>query len=244
MKKVILTIFAFCMMVLPTITFASEKVDLSNYETLNFKEALAAEEMEEQFKNYTETDDQITIYLFRGQGCGYCRSFLTFLNSIAEEYGKYFKVVSFETWENQANFDLMNTLSIFLNEPAGGVPYIIIGDKVFPGYAADYDEDIKATIIALYNSDDRYDVVEAYNDSLNKSGSSNAGIVIWNFIFLAIATLIIVSTVKKSNARLLESIKEMTQVENTRPNNNYHHYKKTVKKNTSNKEEKEEETEE
>lgn len=88
-----------CLITLPSIVSASS----NSYNTLNLEEALKQEGIESKLENYKETDKQITIYLFRGNGCTYCRNFLSFLNDIAEEYGSYFKVVSYETWYDQAN---------------------------------------------------------------------------------------------------------------------------------------------
>ena len=78
MNKITKLILLMCFVMLPFVVKAqtTEKINLSNYSTLNLKEALAEEEIEEEFKNYSESDDQITIYLFRGKGCGYCRAFL------------------------------------------------------------------------------------------------------------------------------------------------------------------------
>lgn len=161
MKKKILLFVAMCLLVLPITTKA---ISIDKYKTLNLKEALKEEEIDEAFKSYKETDKQATIYLFRGKGCGYCRAFLTFLNSIVDDYGKYFKVVSFEVWNDADNSALLNSVATFMNEPAGGVPYIIIGDKVFGGYAESYDEDIKKAIKNLYDSKDRYDVFAKMTD--------------------------------------------------------------------------------
>ena len=162
MKKFFATLMALCFTLSPVITFAATegltKVDIKDYETLNLQEALEAEEIKPAFKSYSENDDQITIYLFRGQGCGYCQGFLKFLNSITNEYGKYFKLVSFDAWYIEENAELLTNVSEFLGQPAEGVPYVIIGDQVFPGYAEDYNEGIKAAITTLYNAKDKYDV--------------------------------------------------------------------------------------
>ena len=94
MKKKILTFLVTLGVILLPLTANASLID--EYEHKNFKDTLAAESIELKNKDYKETDDQITIYMFRGQGCAYCRSFLEFLNSISNEYGKYFKLVSFE----------------------------------------------------------------------------------------------------------------------------------------------------
>ena len=88
------------------------------YNTLDFKEALADEGIELKNKDYAESDDQITIYLFRGKGCSYCKAFLTFLSSISDEYGKYFKLVSFEVWNDEENSELMTVVSKAMGEVA------------------------------------------------------------------------------------------------------------------------------
>ena len=169
MKKKILLFVAMCLLVLPITTKA---ISYDKYKTLNLKEALKEEEIAEAFKNYKETDKQATIYLFRGKGCGFCRAFLTFLNSITDEYGKYFKVVSFEVWNDADNKQLLNAVATFLgDDPFSdnfGVPYIVIGDKKFDGYSEAYDEDIKSAIKDLYDSKDRYDVFkEMKEEDLN-----------------------------------------------------------------------------
>lgn len=135
----------------------------TKYKTLNLKEALAEEGIKEEFKNYSEKDDQITIYLFRGKGCSFCRAFLSYINSITDEYGKYFKIVSYEVWNDANNSQLMSAVSTYLKQYAEGVPYVIIGEKVFPGYTEGYNDEIKKAIVDLYNTNknDRYDVFKA-----------------------------------------------------------------------------------
>lgn len=213
MKKVIGYIVAAMLVLIPVVTFAAEKVDLKNYQTMDFKQTLESENMTLQNTKYTESDDQITIYMFRGLGCGYCRSFLTFMNSISKEYGKYFKMVSFETWNDAANAELMQNIGSFLGEPAEGVPYIIIGDQVFPGYANTYDDGLKQAIKSLYDTkkEDRYDVFEAYNEDVDKKAkaekSATTTPIVWNFIFISIATIIICCYTNSSNQKLLAAVK-------------------------------------
>ena len=215
MKKLLGVLFSILFLVSPMVLRAEEekktKIDLSKYKTMNFKETLTDEEMTLKNKDYSETDDQITIYLFRGKGCGYCRSFLTFLNDISEEYGKYFKVKSFESWYDEDNSKLMQTVAGFLGQEAGGVPYIIIGEQVFPGYANTYDDGIKQAITSLYEAEDKYDVFEAYNDSIKFKLSDTAKVVIWNIIITSVAAFIVIKRVKANNEKL---IRELTKNKN------------------------------
>ena len=218
MKKLFLVLFCALCLVNPVLTYAvtaeDSEINLSKYETKNLKQTLAEEEIKEEYSDYKETDDQITIYLFRGNGCHYCQNFLNFLNSITKEYGKYFKLVSFEVWSNQDNGNLMTSISKFTGQDAGGVPYIIIGEQVFPGYASDYDDGIKAAIKNLYESDDRYDVFEEYNKAVKEAKKAAKGdtgtIVFWNLTFTVLAVLAVVLYTKKQNEKLLDKIEDLS----------------------------------
>lgn len=193
-----LKVLVLCLLFIPSSVFAETKT----YNKMNLEETFRAEaeitkELETPFKydlsGYKETDDQITIYLFRGNGCSYCNKFLTFLNSIVGEYGKYFKLESYEVWYDKTNNKLLNKVADFLEVDAGGVPYIVIGDQVFPGYASEYDEAIKSAIVELYNSSDRFDVfveMEKAEKEANK-GTDLKPIIIWNGVITLAAVGVI-----------------------------------------------------
>lgn len=223
MKKKLFIFIAIGILLIPFgVNAGSKKVLDDEYETKNFIETLDDEELEKEFTNYQESDDKITIYLFRGKGCSFCRAYLSFMNGIAEEYGKYFNMVSFEVWNNEDNWNLMQRISYYLDEEvAGGVPYIIIGDKVFPGFTESYGDDIKKAILDLYNTDknDRYDVFknvekdglitidelkeiyaaeeeatateDTYKTTSSSSKESNTPVILWNLLFVAVGTTII-----------------------------------------------------
>ena len=133
MKKKLFLFLALVIAMFPLVTKA--KTYYEGYNTMNLVDTLKAEGMEIENKNYKETNDQAIVYMFRGQGCGYCRKFLTFINSISKEYGKYFKLISFEVWNDSQNSALFNRMSSVTGVPTEGVPYVIIGSKVFDGYA-------------------------------------------------------------------------------------------------------------
>ena len=209
MKKFCLLILLLCFVSIPFHVFAQEK----QYKTLNLDEALTEEEIEHDFSNYTETDEQAIIYLFRGNGCTYCRSFLTFLNSIVDDYGKYFKVVSYEVWYDSDNAKLMNQVANFLNTTAEGVPFIVIGDQVFPGYSSQYDDSIKKAIMNQYDSKNSYDVLnemskESSATKETKSPSSSG--IILNLIFIIISTIILVVVNNKNTKKIEDNIASLS----------------------------------
>ena len=216
MKKIFGLLLVMMMLVSPfnvrAVTADDEEINIKKYNTLNFKEILAQENIKEEYPEYTETDDQITIYLFRGHGCGFCQRFLNFLNSITKEYGKYFKVVGFEVWNDASNAELLGKVADFLGEDAGGVPYIVIGDQVFPGYADTYNDRIKSAITSLYEAEEKYDVFEEYNKAIKEAKyeeyKKSVRPVIFNAIFVCIGVAVVCFYVKKQNEILLGKITE------------------------------------
>lgn len=217
-KKVLVILLLAIMAILPF--KVSAKSFLDDYTTKNFVDTLKDEEIELINKDYKENDKQAIIYMFRGKGCGFCRKFLEFLNSISTEYGQYFKLVSFEVWNDQTNAGLFKKVPLVTDEPAGGVPYIIIGEKVFGGYASDYDEDIKKAIMNQYN-DPSYDVMEKLEERLNgntSSGSNTVAIIFWNAFFIVAATVAIVIVNNNNTKKILDEInkKESKEVKETK----------------------------
>lgn len=213
MKKKILTILITLGVVLLPLTTNASLID--EYEHKNLKDTLAAESMELKNKDYKETDDQITIYMFRGQGCAFCRSFLEFINSISDEYGKYFKLVSFEVWENEKNSTLFDKVATATGEAAEGVPYIVIGETVYPGYVSDWNDAIKTTIKTEYDkkASDRVDILEkAENYEAEAIKAENAPYVKtiwWTFGFVVVATAAIITVNTIQNKKVLKELEEL-----------------------------------
>lgn len=155
MKKKILTLILAILLIMPLSVFAEEK-----NVSLNLKETLAEEEIELQNKDYKETDNQITIYLFRGRGCSFCQGFLKYLNTLTVEHGDKFKLVSYDVWNHNSNAELYEEVAEFLEYDVSGVPFIVIGDKVFSGYAEGYNEGILDAILNEYKKKEMYDVID------------------------------------------------------------------------------------
>ena len=109
-----------------------------------------------------EKDKKVKVYFFRGEGCPHCAEAEEFFKSIKEEYGQYYKILDYETWNDANNADLLQKVGETRGENITGVPYILIGDKSWAGYDTSYDEDIKAAIKAEYEKDvaDRYDIAK------------------------------------------------------------------------------------
>ena len=137
----------------------TEKVDSKSE---NLEEALSNISVKKAFDDYKPDNDAITIYLFYGNECIHCHHFLEFLNSITNEYGKYFNLKAYEVWHNEANSKLLTEATTIFNEKSAAVPYIIIGNKTFKGYSESSNKDIKKAITDLYetNKNERYDILK------------------------------------------------------------------------------------
>lgn len=121
--------------------------------------------------------EKINVYLFRGEGCPHCQEAEEFFDSIKAEYGKYYKLVDYETWYDTNNADLMKKVAEKLDEEVSGVPYIIIGKKTWNGYADTYNDEITSAIKNEYNSSNRYDVIEDLNGKNEKKDGIGTDII-------------------------------------------------------------------
>ena len=123
----------------------------------------------------TSTNDskKAIVYFFRGEGCSHCAEAEEWFESIQGEYGDLFNVVDYEVWNNEENANLMEAAAKARDESAEGVPYIIIGDKSWNGFADEYKEEMIDQIKALYEQDpsERYDILSYVDASKGTAGS-------------------------------------------------------------------------
>ena len=138
-------------------------------------------------KEKEEVNEPINVYLFWGNGCGYCEAAKEFFVSIEEEYGDKFDLVAYEVWNDEKNQALEQAVAEYLGEEVSGVPYIVIGEKTFNGYSSEYDEDIIEAIEDEYENDDRIDVLEKIDaGEVSKSSEKNYDTLIVIGIFAVI----------------------------------------------------------
>ena len=122
---IIITIILIILVVVFTI-ISNNKNDLINNKSIINRNS--------KIEDIVFENDKVNIYLFWGDGCPHCEKLLNFLESINNEYNKYYNVYAFEVWFNQSNAKLMKKLSEIMDEQIKGVPYTIIGDKTFSGF--------------------------------------------------------------------------------------------------------------
>lgn len=139
----------------------------------------------------TEEKKEVPLYFFRGEGCSHCAEAEEWFKSIEEEYGSYFEIKDYETWYDTENQALMERVAEARGESADGVPYIIVGNKSWNGFAEEYKEQIIDEIKTVYEEpeDERYDIMKLLTDEKKdeKKGSSD---VVGLFIIIVVVGVI------------------------------------------------------
>ena len=95
----------------------------------------------------TKEEGKVNIYFFWGDGCPHCESEFAFFDSIESEYGDYYNLYTFETWQNEENAELLKTFSDAMEVESRGVPYTIIGEEVFTGFSESMESDFINAIV-------------------------------------------------------------------------------------------------
>ena len=79
--------------------------------------------------------NNINAYFFYGDGCPHCAKEREFLfGDLTNEY-QNLKVYEYEIYNSRDNITLLQQVLKKLNTNADGVPFLVIGDKYFIGYA-------------------------------------------------------------------------------------------------------------
>lgn len=170
--------------------------------------------------SYEEASDKVNVYVFRGSTCTYCLKAITFFASLVPEYGDKFNLITYEVWANAENATLMNNVAGYLNATADGVPFIVIGEKNYVGYAETYDSEIIADIEEQYELDEKVDAVqyvidnnyvaEETDDTTIQSTTSSNTVLSWLTLIISASSLILLGVLfQKSNNDKIEIKKQI-----------------------------------
>ena len=102
------------------------------------------------------------IYIFWGDGCPHCKALAKFMSKLPAETKDKVNIYSFEVWSDKDNKTFMKKFGKYLGQDVSGVPFMVIGDKIFDGYSsgdAKTDKqiiDAINTIIKNQGSTDQY----------------------------------------------------------------------------------------
>ena len=107
------------------------------------------------------SENTVTVYLFRGEGCHFCENAIEFFEGITEDYS-YLDVKAYEVWRNTENRELMDAVANELGiEVSASVPLIIVGDEYAErGFSERRGEMIIEEIENAHNNESYIDVIE------------------------------------------------------------------------------------
>ena len=123
-----------------------------------------------EFSKMTEKDiksskNKVNVYVFWGDGCPHCKHLAQFFDSNKSELKDKMNLYTFEVWKDSTNLKFMKDFGKFLGETPQGVPYMIISNKTFSGFA-ESDEETKDEIINLikqgYQNSSKIDKYQEY----------------------------------------------------------------------------------
>ena len=108
-------------------------------------------------KNKNYQNENVTIYLFRGETCPYCENALNYFKSTIDNYPNI-NVISYEVWNNKENAQLKNAIIKELNIPKTSVPLFVIGDYYKIGFS-DNGQKLIDKALEEINNENYQDVV-------------------------------------------------------------------------------------
>jgi len=87
------------------------------------------------FPTLAKAETAVNAYLFFGDGCPHCAKEKAFLHNTLEDKYPSLKIYEYEVYYSRDNQALMQKVGKFLNADVGGVPFLVISDEYFVGYA-------------------------------------------------------------------------------------------------------------
>ncbi len=222
-KRIISVVIAAILVVFPFKVFAQ-------VEETTLPDTLTSENIKISDKTYKENDDQVTLYLFRGQGCSHCEELLNYLNSIIPKYKDKFKLRAYEVWYNEDNRALQEKVAKKLNVDAEGVPFLIIGKQTFYGFQESDKSKIVKAIEKEYSSKERYDIIKEVKSN-KKAKKNDALFIIIPVLIIGVILFLTRSSEDDETVKVEKDSKEKVEAKTT-------DVKKTVKAQKSETEEK------
>ncbi|MBE6157025.1 MAG: hypothetical protein E7161_04720 [Firmicutes bacterium] len=105
--------------------------------------------------------EKVTIYIFRGEGCGHCQNAISYFYSLGDEYADYLEVKAYEVWKNANNASLAKDVAAEVGTSfTGGVPLIVVGEKYVGGFGEGTGAELIQYALDYYQDEEYRDVVE------------------------------------------------------------------------------------
>ena len=143
----------------------NESTESTQTENTNQSTSKQSQGTEFAFNHESDIDlgsNKSNIYIFWGDGCPHCKALAKFISKLPAEIKNKVNIYSFEVWSDKDNKTLMKNFGKFLDQDVRGVPFMVIGDKIFDGYSSGDTKtdqqilDAINTIIKNQGSTDQY----------------------------------------------------------------------------------------
>ena len=141
---------------------SAESTQAENADQSTSKQSQGTEFARSHESDINLSSNKPNIYIFWGDGCPHCKALAKFISKLPAETKKQVNIYSFEVWSNKDNKSLMKNFGKYLNQDVRGVPFMVIGDKIFDGYSSGDTKtdqqilDAINTIIKNQGSTDQY----------------------------------------------------------------------------------------
>ena len=149
----------------PVKSSLNESAESTQAENADQPTSKQSQETEFAFNHESDIDlssNKPNIYIFWGDGCPHCKALAKFISKLPAETKNKVNVYSFEVWGDKDNKTFMKNFGKYLGQDVSGVPFIVIGDKIFDGYSSGDTKtdqqilDAINTIIKNQGSTDQY----------------------------------------------------------------------------------------
>ena len=120
-------------------------------------------------------EEKVNIYFFYGDGCPHCAHEESFFEEFQKEYGEYYNLYMFETWNSIDNRNLMLEAKELMKDTISvAVPYTVIGNKSYLGYSDSTGRKIEQDIRKYFELDkEEAPIVDEYKENIPLLGEIN-----------------------------------------------------------------------
>lgn len=109
---------------------------------------------------HAKETDNLTLYVFKGDGCPHCKAEMDYLDTIKDKYTNL-EIKEYEVWYDDDNASLLTKVESYFNIKRSGVPTTIIGNTVIQGYQNESSTGKKIErAINFYEENDYKDIVK------------------------------------------------------------------------------------
>lgn len=122
--------------------------------------------------SYSESDEKVNVYIFRGKSCWHCLDEVTWLADNYNDFKDVINVRTYEVWNNKENSKLMNLVAKELGTKASGVPFTVVGKQTFSGFSEEVGNNIIEAAKKLKDSEEKYDIKDVINLEEVSSGEN------------------------------------------------------------------------